>query len=328
MMNIDVICPVFREEESIVTFHNTLLEAIAPLAADYSFRFIYVVDPSPDKSEALLCDLGTRDSRISVIVMSRRFGHQAALIAGLDASTADAAIMLDSDMQHPPSLIPTLIRHWRTGADIVQALRQDDNESSSLGKRMTSVLFYRLFTYFARIDINSGAADYRLLSRDVVGVFRNQLREHNPFRRGLITWVGYKIVYVHFTPEKRFAGRSNYSLSALGIFALNGLCSFSKLPLRICMFFGFVFAIVSMIGAVVEICIHFFIDRTYAPGWASLFALLAFASSINLFFLGVLGEYIGLIFDEVKDRPRYLIARTYGTLSIDNIAKSIDHRRL
>jgi glycosyltransferase involved in cell wall biosynthesis len=317
MMTIDIVCPVFREEASIGLFHRALLEGTAPLSEEFTLRYIYVVDPSPDRSEALLREIAHQDNRVTVIVMSRRFGHQAALIAGIDASTGDAVVMLDSDMQHPPSLIPTLVQHWKSGADIVQTLRQDGSNISA-GKRWSSALFYRLFTRFSKIQINSGAADFRLLSRKVADVFRTELREHNPFFRGLVTWIGYKIVYVPFPPASRAAGQSNYPLYRLFIFALNGLCSFSKLPLRVCIALGFFFALLSLIGGLVLVLLYFMHGNTYVPGWASLFALLAFASSINLFFLGVLGEYVGLIFDEVKNRPRYLIGGTYGPQSTEN----------
>jgi polyisoprenyl-phosphate glycosyltransferase len=308
---IDIVCPVFREEEAISTFHRALLEFTEPLGERFEFRYLYVVDPSPDRTEAILRDLASHDPRVGVIVMSRRFGHQAALIAGLDAADGDAVVMLDSDMQHPPGLIPTLLEHWENGADIVQALRQD-RETISFGRRLTSALFYRAFERLSKIGINSGAADYRLLTRKVVEVFRERLREHNPFLRGLVSWIGYKIVYVPFVPDRRAAGQSHYSLSTLGVFALNGICSFSKVPLRICIFIGLGFAVLSMVLGVVLVLDYVLAQDPRAPGWASLFALLAFASSVNLFFLGVLGEYIGLIFDEVKDRPLYLVGRTYG----------------
>jgi dolichol-phosphate mannosyltransferase len=312
MMSLDIVAPVFREEASIATFHAALLEAVAPLAPEYAIRFIYVLDPSPDRTEAILSDLAAADPRITVIVMSRRFGHQAALIAGLDASTGDAVVMLDSDMQHPPSLIPTLVEHWRAGAEIVQTVRRD-GQNIAFAKRLTSKIFYRLFEEFSHIEISTGAADFRLLSRRIAEVFRTQLREQNPFFRGLVTWIGYRVVYIPFVPARRAAGRSNYSFSALSAFALNGLFSFSKLPLRVCIVLGFVLGVLSIVGGIALILIYFFIDTTYAPGWATLVALVSFATSMNLFFLGVLGEYIGLIFDEIKNRPRYLIDRTHGT---------------
>ncbi len=312
MLSIDVVCPVFREEAAIETFHKALVEATQPLYGEYRFRYIYVVDPSPpDRSAEILQGIAEKADNVTVLVMSRRFGHQAALIAGIDEARGDAVVMLDSDMQHPPSLIPTLIEQWRGGSEIVQTLRQD-GDKISFGKRVTSRMFYQLFEKVTGIDLNAGSADFRLLSRKVAEVFRTQFREHNPFFRGLVTWVGYRISYVSFVPDKRLAGRSNYSLGALILFATNGICSFSKLPLRACIWIGLFFGILSAMLGVYYLFVYFFLEDIVVPGWASLFALLAFGGSINLFFLGVLGEYIGLIFDEVKNRPRYLVGDKFG----------------
>lgn len=312
MLKIDIISPVFREEASIEAFHRALVEATSPLAGEYAFRYIYVVDPAPpDRSHEILKALAERSSNVTVLVMSRRFGHQAAIVGGLDEADGDAVIMLDSDLQHPPSLIPVLIERWRAGADIVQTLRQDDAKIS-LGKRVTSKMFYSLFEWFTKIDINAGSADFRLLSRRVANVFRDQFREHNPFLRGLITWVGYNISYVPFTPDKRHAGRSNYSLAGLLAFAVNGICSFSKLPLRMCIWLGLLMGIGSLVLGCAYLFIYFFVETVQVPGWASIFALLSFTGGLNLFFLGVLGEYVGLVFDEVKNRPRYLVGDAYG----------------
>lgn len=313
MLSIDIVCPVFREEASIEAFHQALLEATTPLAGEYAFRYIYAVDPSPpDRSGEILRAIANISDNVTVIEMSRRFGHQAAIIAGIDESKGDAVIMLDSDLQHPPSLIPTLIKHWREGAEIVQGLRQD-GANISFGKRVTSRMFYNLFESVTKIDLNSGSADYRLLSRKVATVFRDQIREHNPFFRGLITWVGYRIAYVPFTPDKRRAGTSNYSIAGLVAFAVNGICSFSKLPLRMCIWLGLAMGISSLIIGVTFLFVYFFVESVSVPGWASLFALLSFTGGLNLFFLGVLGEYVGLIFDEVKNRPRYLVSSIHNS---------------
>jgi polyisoprenyl-phosphate glycosyltransferase len=312
MLKIDIVCPVFREEASIEAFHSALLAATTPLAGEYEFRYIYTVDPSPpDRSGEILRAIADKSDNVTVIEMSRRFGHQAAIIAGIDEAKGDAVVMLDSDLQHPPSLIPTLIKHWRDGAEIVQALRQDGS-NISFGKRVTSRMFYSLFESVTKIDLNSGAADFRLLSRKVANVFRDQIREHNPFFRGLMTWVGYRIAYVPFIPDKRFAGRSNYSVAGLMAFAVNGLCSFSKLPLRMCIWLGLLMGLASIIFGSVALFLYFFVDTVEVPGWASVIALLSFTGGLNLFFLGVLGEYVGLIFDEVKNRPRYLVNDSYS----------------
>ncbi len=311
MTRVDVVCPVYREEATILRFHQALAEATKALGDAVSLRYIYVVDPGGDRSEELLCDLARRDPRVTVLVMSRRFGHQAALIAGLDASDGNAVIMMDSDLQHPPSLIPDLVERWRAGADIVQAIRRDGKETTPY-RRLTSDLFYRLLHRFSDIKIKSGATDYRLLSRKVVEIFRDQLHEQNPFLRGLVTWVGFETAYVAFVPQKRLSGTSNYSLSSLIIFAVNGLCSFSKFPLRICIWMGLVIALLSVVGGMTNIVLYFLFSSKYAPGWASLFAITTFMIGINLFFLGVIGEYVGLIFDEVKRRPRYLVKEGFG----------------
>lgn len=310
MKNVDVVCPVYREAASIEFFHNALKAAVAPLDREIKFNFIYVVDPSPDRSVEILQQIADMEPNVMVLVMSRRFGHQAALIAGMDVSKGDAMITLDSDMQHPPELIPELISQWLGGADIVQALRRDNLGGDNL-KAATSRNFYKLFERLTKMGIKPGAADYRLLSRKLVVLFREEMQEQNPFLRGLVTWVGHKIVYVPFTPAPRKGGLSNYSMSTLLLFAANGICSFSKLPLRACIWFGISFAALSVLGGIANLIIYF-THSTYQPGWASLFAFLTFGFGVNLFFLGVLGEYIGLIFDEVKNRPRYILEHIHG----------------
>jgi polyisoprenyl-phosphate glycosyltransferase len=242
--------------------------------------------------------------------MSRRFGHQAALIAGIDHSSADAVVMLDSDLQHPPELIARLVGLWEQGAEIVQAVRMDGAETGAL-KRLTSRWFYKLFLKLGIVELPVGASDFRLLSRRVADVMRAQLPEQNPFLRGLVGWLGFKVAHVPFIPAPRERGRSNYRTSTLFTFALNGICSFSKLPLRFCIGLGLTVAVLSFVGGVGELLLYA-LGRTEVPGWPSLIAALCFLGGIQLFFLGVIGEYVGLIFDEVKGRPRYIIDRRYA----------------
>lgn len=310
MKSIDIISPVFREEATIVAFHNALLKVTAQLESRYTFQFIYVLDPSADKSEALLADLASQDSRVNVLVMSRRFGHQAALVAGLDQSLADAVVMLDSDLQHPPELILEMVKRWEAGADVVQALRQDGTETHH-GKRLTSLWFYQLLAKVSNVKLQPGAADYRLLSRNVVKLFQEGIREHNPFLRGLVSWVGFTVSYLPYRPAKRFGGRSNYTVGYLVAFALNGFCSFSKLPLRLCVTTGLLVSFLSLVGGGIYTALYF-VGSENVPGWASIVVLMSIAIGLNMLFLGIIGEYIGLIFDEVKNRPRYIIKQTYG----------------
>lgn len=302
--SLDVICPVFREADGIALFHRRLTGVMDGLAG-YDWRVIYVIDPAGDGSEEVLAAIGAQDPRVDVIVMSRRFGHQVCLAAGLDLSQGDAAIMLDSDQQHPPEVIPQLVREWEAGADIVQTVRADTVETGFL-KRTTSRLFYRLFRKLGSLDLPMGAADFRLLSRPVVTVFRERIREQNPFLRGLVHWVGFNVRYVAFTPEVRQFGASAYRPMVLLGFALNGWCSFSKVPLRICVVSGISFALLAALITLGQI-VAYLLGHNDVPGWLSLVIPPAFFGGIQLVFLGVIGEYIGLIFDEVKHRPRYII---------------------
>jgi len=229
MRAIDVICPVYREEEVIDLFHERLSAVLVPLDQRYAFRILYVLDPSPDRSEVMLATISANDPHVEVLVMSRRFGHQAALIAGIDHSGADTAIMLDTDLQHPPELIPRMIELWEQGAEIGQAIRIDGPEKG-LARRLTSRWFYRLFLKLGGVELPVGASDFRLLSKRVVEVVRAQLPEQNPFLRGLVGWLGFRTVNIPFTPAKRERGRSNYRASTLLSLALDGICSFSKVP--------------------------------------------------------------------------------------------------
>jgi glycosyltransferase involved in cell wall biosynthesis len=307
---IDIICPVFREEQVIQSFHARLAAVADSIADRYRVRILYVIDPSADQTEAMLAKISAVDPRVEVLVMSRRFGHQAAIIAGIDRADADAVIMLDSDLQHPPELIPTLISFWEDGVDVVQTLRRDGAETA-LTKRFMSRLFYRTLFGISSIELRTGAADYRLLSRRVASVFREQIREHNPFIRGLVSWIGFKTVYVPFEPSRRELGKSKYRLSTLLHFALSGICSFSNAPLRLCTVLGFAVALLGLLSMFAQLGIYLFSSRD-VPGWASLFAISSLIGGVQLLFLGILGEYVSLIFDEVKNRPRYLIEREYG----------------
>jgi glycosyltransferase involved in cell wall biosynthesis len=316
MKRIEVLCPVFREQEALVGFHERLCEAVKPLRDRYVFGFIYAMDPSPDRTEQVLRELAGRDPDVRVIVMSRRFGHQAALLAGIESADADALIMMDSDGQHPPELISTLLQHWSEGAQIVQTLRRDGGETGWL-KRSTSAWFYHALSRIGSIDLKGGAADYRLLDRRVVEVVREDFSERNIFLRGIIAWVGYSTAFVEFEPMKRMSGTSNYRASILINFAIQGISSFSKFPLRLCTLVGMGVAVLSVLAAILMV-VDYLMDTQVVPGWATLMAFVSFLGGLQLFFMGVFGEYLGQIFDEVKGRPRYLVARQYGGRKADS----------
>jgi dolichol-phosphate mannosyltransferase len=311
MPSIDVICPVYAEGQGINLFHDRVTAVLAEIETRYSLHFIYVVDPAGDDTEAALEAIAARDPRVESIVMSRRFGHQLALVAGLDASTGDAAVMLDSDLQHPPELIPEMVSQWEQGGDIVQAIRTDGRDVAPW-KRFTSRWFYQTFMRVGSVELKSGAADFRLLSRPVVAVFRDQLREHSPFLRGLVSWVGFNVRYVPFETGVRVSGTTKYRLSTLIEFAINGVTSFSKMPLRMCIAMGMGVALLSLLYGLASVVMAVIYTRS-VPGFATLITAVSFLGGVQLIFLGVLGEYIAVIFDEVKNRPRYLVARHIGT---------------
>ena len=310
MKSIDVLCPVFREREGILDFHVRLRDALAPLRSRFSVTVTYVVDPACDGTEEVIEGLVAREPSVRLLVMSRRFGHQAALLAGIDATTADALVMLDSDGQHPPELIPTLVDHWESGAKIVQTLRRDGFETGFL-KRSTSSMFYRLLTRIGSIELKQGAADFRLLDRAVVDVIRDQLQERNAFLRGLIAWVGYNVAFVEFQPRERMFGASKYRPSILFNFALQGISSFSKAPLRLCTVLGIWVSILSVLAGIGMVASYLFGDVA-VPGWATLMTFLSLMAGMQFFFMGVIGEYVGQVFDEVKGRPRYIVAHRAG----------------
>jgi polyisoprenyl-phosphate glycosyltransferase len=312
---ISIVSPVFREAETIERFHAALKSALLPLCNHYRIEVLYVLDPSSDDSEARLSRIAASEADVGLLVMSRRFGHQAALVAGIEHSAGDAVVMLDSDMQHPPELIPELVRRWEEGADIVQTLRQDE-ESVSWFKRTTSRWFYRFLLRIGSIDLPPGAADYRLISSRVARALSDQLTERNPFLRGLFSWVGFNVCYVPFTTAPRYAGRSKYNFATLLGFALNGIFSFSKLPLRLCIGVGISLALLSVIFTAFQL-VMYLSGREAVPGWASLFGAVGIIGGIQLLFLGMIGEYISIIFDEVKRRPRYLIGRQLGPANRD-----------
>lgn len=308
MKKIQILCPVYKEE-GILEFHEQLVAAVAPLKQRYSVSHLYVVDPSPDGTESLLAGLATGESEVEVVVMSRRFGHQAALVAGIDLCDADALVMLDSDGQHPPELIAEMVARWESGAEIVQALREDGDETG-YWKRTTSAMFYRVIRAIGSVALQPGAADFRLLDLRVVDVLRHELRERNVFLRGLVAWVGYNVSFVRFSPRERTQGKSKYRPSTLFSFALQGISSFSKTPLRLCTVTGMAIAALSLLAGGAQV-IAYFLGSHDVRGWASLMTLMSFLGGVQMFFMGIFGEYLGQIFDEVKRRPRYLVRQRY-----------------
>jgi glycosyltransferase involved in cell wall biosynthesis len=312
-MIIDVILPVYDEEEGLPIFHEALSGVLAGLSERHTFRTIYVLDRCRDHSFAVLQEIATRDARVTVLHLSRRFGHQMSLIAGLDHSDGDASILMDCDMQHPPEIIPKLLAKFEQGYDVVQAIRTYDSRIHP-AKQWTSRLFYRIQNWLSPIEIPVGSADFRLISRKVRTVFQNSIREQNQFLRGLFQWVGFRQATVEFVSPLRVAGATKYRVLNLFTFSVTGITSFSKVPLRSAAVVGFVISALSVLYGLFAITVFLTVGHL-PPGYTSLIVVVSFMGGLQLTVLGILGEYLGAVFDEVKRRPLYIVDEMIGRVA-------------
>ncbi len=302
---LQVICPVFNEENVIPLFYQKLSGVLEEIQERYAWRILFVMDRSTDQSFEVLSKLAKQDNRIQILGLSNRFGHQMSLVAGIDHSDSDVVIMMDSDLQHPPELIPAMLAEYEHGNDVVYTIRQEPKDSGAV-KRFCSKNFYRIMSWLSELHLESGEADFRLISRRVADVFKNEIRERNQFLRGLFCWVGYNRKGISYEPAERAAGRSKYNWSRMISFASSGIVSFSKKPLQYAIILGAVFSCLGLFSALYAF-VAYFLNKEMPSGWATLSILISVFGGIQLFFLGIIGEYIGAIFDEVKSRPLYLI---------------------
>lgn len=301
-----IVTPVFNEEEVISAFYARTKSILNKIDDHFEARILFVVDRCTDNTVAILKEIAAHDSCAQVLTMSARFGHQMALLAGIDyAADADMIVMMDSDLQHPPELIPELLRQHDLGNDIVFTIRVDAKDTGRLRKAVGS-LFYRLLGYLSEVAINENAADFRLVSRRVAKLLRTQIRERNMFLRGLFSWIGFNQTSVEYVVAKRAAGQSKYSFSRMTNLAIAGILSFSTKPLKLSIFIGMGFAAMSFILGAITV-VEYFIDKTIPSGWTTIVALLLLFSGVQMIFMGVLGAYIGGIYEEIKARPHYIV---------------------
>ncbi len=305
MKTLSVVCPVYEEVEIIEIFYKELRSVVSSLTGSYESTIIFVVDRGGDGTLEKLKGIAKVDSSVRILALSSRFGHQMSLIAGMDQCDSDIVIMMDSDLQHPPAVIPKMLEEYERGFEIVYTVRIG---SSNIGffKRASSKIFYRLINRISDVRINESAADFRLVSRRVVEVFQKDIREQNQFLRGLFGWVGFKSVEVPFYVGDRLAGRSKYSYGKMMRLGVDGIVSFSKSPLIASTFVGFIFAAFGFINAVFTL-IAYLRYQSLPSGWTTIVILLSIFSGVQLIFLGIIGQYIGAVFDEVKHRPKYII---------------------
>jgi glycosyltransferase involved in cell wall biosynthesis len=304
---LSIVVTVYNESEAISRFFPRLIPVVESITSDY--EVICVNDGSSDDSLECLEAIRRDIDNIVILDLSRNFGKEAALTAGLDWVTGDAVIPLDIDLQDPPELIPRLVDKWLEGYDVVVAVRADRTSETWL-KRHTAKLFYRIFAGVSDVDVPVDAGDFRLMDRRVVQALR-QLPERTRFMKGLFAWLGFRRASVPYTREARSAGQSKWSFWRLWNFALEGILSFTTLPLRIWTYLGIVLAAFAAIyiGIIVVRVLIFGVD---VPGYASLIVVVLFFSGINMVGLGIIGEYLGRVFSEVKRRPIYLIRDVIG----------------
>ncbi len=302
--SVDIVVPVYNEEEMLPVFHRMLRQAVDGLP--YAFTILYINDGSTDGTQQALERLAAEDERVALVELSRNFGHQAALTAGLDRAEADWVITMDCDGQHPPHLIPEMLHLAKLGYDIVITQRQ---ESESLGalKRFTSDLFYRLINRLGDTHILPGAADFRLMSRTAVLGLRS-MREYHRFLRGMVAWMGFRTVILPYQQPPRLAGKSKYSARKMLHLAANAIFSFSLVPLYFSLSLGGIFLLLAAAQAlwVLSLWLRGAYDQL-VPGWSSLMFVLLIIGGTLMIAIGFIGIYVGYIFQEIKRRPVYLV---------------------
>ena len=303
---ISIVAPFFNEEQTVDRFFQEIIAALEGIGAQW--EIICVNDGSQDRTLEQLLAAARTNPRVKVVALTRNFGKESALTAGLEASEGDVVVLIDADLQDPPTLIADMLQKWREGYDVVYGVRRSRNEDS-LAKRVTADGFYRVFNSLTSIPVPANTGDFRLMDRRVADRLR-ELPERTRFMKGLFSWLGYRSAAVYYDRPGREQGQTSWSYWKLWNFALDGLTSFSTMPLRVWTYVGLTVSLLSFIYA------SFLVFRTLIigidlPGYASLMVVILFLGGIQLISLGVLGEYLGRVFIEVKQRPIYLVDRVY-----------------
>ena len=305
--SISVVLPCFNEADVIRQTHERLADALSKTDLDY--EIIYVNDGSRDRTLAILRELAAADSHVRVLSFSRNFGHQVAVTAGIDFATGDAVVLIDADLQDPPELIDDMVRLWHDGNQVVYATRESRTGESAF-KLLTAKYFYRFFNSISEVDIPLDTGDFRLMDRRVVEVLKN-MPERDRFLRGMVSWIGFKQTSISYARSERAAGDTNYRLRKMTSFALDGIVSFSLVPLRLATILGGAAALISIIAIVCALILLLFADVS-ASRWTYLFITINFLGGMTLLCLGIIGEYVGRIYRELKRRPMYVVAETIG----------------
>jgi polyisoprenyl-phosphate glycosyltransferase len=307
---ISIVVPAYNEERNLDVLHRRVSEIMDGAVGRDDWELVFVDDGSSDGTWQAIDALNKSDGRVRGVRLSRNFGHQSALMAGLAAARGQAVIMMDADLQHPPELLPQLVAKWREGFQIVHAVRRDPPNLSWF-KRVTSRMYYKMFVFLSGVEIEPGAADFRLLDRQVLDEIL-QFEEEGLFLRGIVHWVGYSTASVPFECGERYAGSSKYSLTKMLQLGWHGVSAFSLVPLRIGIVIGLISSSIAFLGVCYAI-LGKWLDKEAIPGWASSVAISSFLFGVLFVFLAVLAEYVGRIAVEIRRRPRFLVRETTRT---------------
>lgn len=305
--SIAIVIPSYNEATNIDVLIQALNETIVNI--NYNFKFIFVDDGSNDETVAVLKEKSKEHQHIFYLELSRNFGHQNALKAGIDLvkNDVDAIISMDGDMQHPPKIIPKLIQKWEEGFEVVYTIREEDKKLGFI-KNKTSNLFYSLMNKLSDIKFEPGTADFRLIDKKVAQVF-SDFTENELFIRGIINWVGFKQFAIHYEPNERFSGKSKYTVGKMMRFAVQGITSFSTKPLSMAIILGISLSVMAFIFYIAYVLYSVYYGHVIS-GWASVITTVVFFGGLNLVVLGIIGVYIGKLFMQSKGRPNYLISST------------------
>jgi glycosyltransferase involved in cell wall biosynthesis len=308
-MHITVVVPLFNEEKVIEHFYRRMKATIEKVRS-HSFTLLFVNDGSTDGTLQQLKRLALSDHSVRIVDFSRNFGHQAAILAGIQRAEGEAAVIIDGDLQDPPEVIPRLIQKWEQGFEVVYGKRIR-REGESAFKRLSAFLFYRLMRVLSDTDVPKDVGDFRLIDRKVIDVLKDH-SERNIFIRGLIAWIGFRQTFVEYERDRRYAGDTKYPLIRMLNFALDGITSFSIKPLRLSLMTGLVCIFIGVALIIYTLVMKYVYPETVISGWTSLFIAVIFFGGVQLFTMGIVGEYLGKVYKETKHRPLYIVRDAYG----------------
>ena len=324
MKKISLVIPMYYEEQVAEECYRRTRNVLKSIE-EYDYEIIFINDGSKDKTLEILETIAKEDNKVKVISFSRNFGHQSAVTAGLKYATGDAIIIMDADLQDPPELIPDMLKYWENGYDVIYGKRKK-REGESAFKLLTAKVFYETLNKLSDVEIPKDTGDFRLVDKKVVDVVNN-LPEHNKFLRGLFSWVGFRQYAYEYERKERFAGKTKYPLKKMMKLAKDGIFSFSTKPLKIVGGLGIVSVIISIAILIYAILSYAYSWNNLTPGWTSIMCTITFLGGVILLSLWMIGEYIGRIYEETKQRPQYIIEKTININKLRNMSNDFESNK-